>query len=244
MFFWSAVSCSVKESRDSSPCTLLEYSSDRSPLTVSLWRGDMCLDEVSSQEPGVFEFTLERGGVLVTALTGVSRSSYRGGVLSIAGGSAVDSIYAYCDSVDCSGELVRDTVVSHKQFATVTISLNISPMHDRFPDSLHIISEWDGLDVRTMEAVRGDYRHTIVCRGVKHSFRILRQGDDSLILRLISRTAGIVDDVKLGEMLRKAGYSWKDEDLKDIGICIEEASTRLRIVITDWIGGDPLIVEI
>lgn len=244
LFFLSSVSCSVREPRDGGPCTLYEDSGDMNPLTVSLWCEGMCLDEVFSREPRVFEFTLERGGVLVTALTGASLSSYRDGVLSLAGEAAVDSVFAYRDSVDCSGEWMRDTVARHKQFATVTMSLNISPRHERFPDSLRIISAWGGLDVRTMEAVRGSYGHTIVCMGIEQSFRILRQGDDSLILRLISRTDGIIDDVPLGRLLQQAGYSWKDDDLEDIEIGVDEASSKIRIIINNWIGGDQVILEI
>ena len=238
------LSCTVVENRDGGPCTLYESSGDMRPVNVSLWRAGIDVDGASSDVPADFEFTVEREDYLVTAACEGRHTSYRDGIVSLAGESPVDSVYAYSRNLNCNCEWVCDTVTRHKQFATVTIAFNISPRHDRFPDSLRVISTWDGLDVRTMRPVRGDYGHTFVCTGIEQSFRVLRQGDDSLILRLISRSMGVVDNVPLGRFLTRAGYSWDDEDLKDIRIEVEEAAAKLKLIILDWEDGEPLIIEI
>lgn len=238
------LSCTVVENRDGGPCTLYESSGDMRPVNVSLWRAGICEDGASSDSPADFEFTLEREDYLVTASSESPNTIVRDGVIYLQRESPVDSVYAYSRNLNCNCEWVCDTVARRKQFATVTIAFNISPRHDRFPDSLRVISNWDGLDVRTMRPVRGDYGHTFVCTGIEQSFRILRQGDDSLVLRLISRTKGIVDDVPLGRFLSRAGYSWGDEDLKDVKIEIEEAAAKLKLIILDWEDGEPLIIEI
>lgn len=236
--------CTVVENRGNGPCTLYENSGDMRPVNVSLWRAGICEDGAASDSPADFEFTLEREDYLVTASSESPNTIVRDGVIYLQRESPVDSVYAYSRSINCNAEWVCDTVARRKQFATVTIAFNISPRHDRFPDSLRVISNWDGLDIRTMRPVSGDYGHTFVCTGIEQSFRVLRQGDDSLILRLISRSMGVVDNVPLGRFLTRAGYSWDDEDLKDIRIEVEEAAAKLKLIILDWEDGEPLIIEI
>lgn len=190
-------------------------------------------------------FVLPKTEYTICAAAGQSNTDFSSdGNVRCSSGSAMDAVYALVDKVRVEGEFTGFECDFRRQFANVTVAFNISPRHERFPDSLSVISKWNGIDIHTMHPVSGDYGHTFVCTGIEQTFRVLHQGDDSLLLRLISRTKGVVDDVPLGRFLALAGYSWEDENLKDIRIEIDEASAKIRIIILDWMDGEPLVVEI
>lgn len=244
MALFIVTSCSVKESRDGSPCTLYVDSGDMCPLTVALWKGDDIIDAAASDKPKVFEFTVKRSDLLLVTAYRARTSSYYNGVLTLRDNAPVDSVYAYHKEVDCNWEMQRDTVNQCKQFATVTININIRPGHEYYPDSLRIRSLWCGVNVNNYKSVAGSYSCTFVNTGVQQSFRVLRQGDDYLKLDFLRKHLGVVTTINLGEMLDEAGYDWTEDDLKDIEVSIDAAATRLVITIKDWSTGNPIVIEI
>lgn len=246
-------SCTVLEDRTPCPGQLIV---DIREIHREMEEGTMRLDVLSADGATVASrlvntdgtdtllFVLPKTEYTICAAAGQDNTDFSpDGQTLRSSGSGMDAVYALVDKVSVEGEFTDFECDFRKQFANVTVAFNISYRHERFPDSLSVISQWNGIDIHTMRPVRGDYGHTFVCTGIEQTFRVLRQGDDSLILRLTSRTKGVVDDVPLGRLLALAGYSWEDENLKDIRIEIDEASAKIRISILDWMDGEPLVIE-
>lgn len=234
------VSCSVKEDREECPCWLdIVVSGCRSisrNVTVSAWNPEMVFSEGIDilDYPEGYERTVPKGYVTVTAFAGRRSQEFSGESLLIPDGLPCDSLYARHALVDCRGEFARDTVILHKQFATVYLKIDQLEDGDPYPYVLVLRSAFDGLRLTDCSPHAGAW--TLPLEALPDGtfrFRVPRQGDGSLSIDLV--LAGeTVDRYPVGEHILRAGYSWLSEDLEDIYIGMDYGGSEPHITIEPW----------
>lgn len=241
----SLAGCSVKEDRGGCPCWLeVAVSGCRTVsrnVTVSAWNPGMLFSEGIDvlDYPDGYERTVPKGYVTVTAFGGRKVQELSGESLVIPAGLPCDSLYAHHSLVDCSGEFARDSVVLHKQFATVYLRIDNLPEEEPYPYGLILRSAFDGLRLTDCSPHAGTWTLSLdrLPDGT-YRFRVPRQGDGSLSFDLLYK-GNKVDEYPIGEHILRAGYSWLSEDLEDIYIGMDYGGSEPRITIEPWDEGSP-----
>ena len=235
--------CSVKEDRKPCPCWLdiavsgcLTLSRN---LTVSVWNGGLVFTEGIDiiDYPDMYERTVPKGYVTVAAFSGRRVQEMEGESLVIPDGKPCDSLFVHHALVDCRGEFARDSVILHKQFATVFLTIENRPEGSAYPYGLVLRSAFDGLRVTDCTPHPGPW--TLPLQPLSdgsYRFRVPRQGDGSLILELIADGTP-ADEYPIGEHIVRAGYSWYSEDLDDIHITMDYGRSEPHILIERWLDG-------
>ena len=234
----SLLSCSVKEDRDGCPCWLdIDLSGcERFTDMVSLkgWTADSNVLGDNVYKPDfdhLFEAEVPRGSVSYCASSGLEASLRSGMSVVIPEGAQSDMLYAYRADVITLGETAYDKVCLHKQYATVLMKFE----DESTVRSITVRSDWNGLDLATLQPVRGTFSYTPAqSEDRTWSLRLPRQGDDSLTMEVTDLTTGRPETFDLGEIISKTGYDWTAEDLDDIYIGIDWARGEVSIRIEGW----------
>lgn len=245
--FLAGVSCSVKEDRSECPALLI-VSLDRIPsalrdvpirLEVAAgetlrWQADVMAGD------GSVTLHVPRGPIRIDAVWEAGSPS---GVKAILppSGSEADSLFAYRAFLECRSESVADTVFLHKQWCRLSLRLLNAQMWENY--HFEITGNWNGLRLDPLEPIPGPLR--IQPRRVwedRYEARILRQGDDSLQLEVFGSDSGpkAVASYPLGRMMREAGFSWQDEDLKDVNLTLDPTRAVLEVEIAPWDESRPI----
>jgi hypothetical protein len=247
----AAASCSIKEDRQPCPCWL-RMDFGRCPpqsVTVSAWNGSELFSErIAVQDysaEGSYEKTVAKGYVNTSVTSGERKMVRSGSVLKIPVGCDADSLWAHAGRVDCSEESATDTVILHKQFARVFVSVK---MHQDkgYPYTLTACSDVAGMDLRDLSPVEGEFRHDLkigeegICM-----FCIPRQKEDGGELRIVIHEQGrAVEAIPLAAWIEGMGYSWIKKDLDDIYIGVDYARAEVSIAVQGWAEGHSFKVEI
>ena len=241
-------SCSVREDRSPCPCyltvvldragkQLLWYGMDS--LTVSAQGGtDYLRSEPVETErcPDGVEWQTPKEWIRVGAYAGAVTAVRTADALLIPYGAEADSLFAYSARIDCQGETAIDTVVMHKQFATLT--LEIKGASEDYPLLLEAESRWAGWDRFSFEPLLGRFRATAIrLREGLYRTRLPRQGDDGFVLHAAGWDGVPLYDFALGKEIAAKGYDWHARDLADIHVTIDYARSTLDIRISDWEDG-------
>ena len=240
-------SCTVKEARVPCPSYLNVSFADRDQVPegaevnllgwndAELFRA--CID-IADYDPywvrGVHKQIL-----LLSAYRGVEKVKDDGHYVLITPGNQADSLYAFHDEVDCTGDMGYSEVTFRKQFCTVHLDIlrSASQMKDfRFM----VEGNTCGFDLLSFEAVSGSFRCEPVAAGGARvvDFRIPRQVDDSMTVTLWMRTeSGNYENLgtfPLGEYIVRTGYNWSAEELQDIYIVIDLVLGQITIQVEGW----------
>ncbi|MDT3361216.1 MAG: hypothetical protein LIR31_04415 [Bacteroidota bacterium] len=251
LFFLVAASCSVKEVREDCPCVLSIYPDDKleSDVYRTISSSFSIIDSVNEDRysSGSFGSDVFSGGkpcklkipkarVNLSCIFGIRKMKGDGSVLRISEGSQADSVYIYGSSIDCTGEQATDTLNLAKQWCSMRISFKKSD--DWKPESCTLKSEWDGFDINTLLATKGDF--SFKAEQVEEgSFqaRIPRQGNDSLTLSYTYDNGHNVLSTKsfpIGEYIAKARYDWMKKNLDDLVVLIDRSEIRVEVVVANW----------
>ena len=232
-------SCSIKEDRDDCPCILSvqvdsKQGEGSEPSALDLRIDSGWERHVPSGEYGSsYEVAVPRGISNVSALSGSEGMSASGTVLAYAGEGSYPALFARSETVDCRGETASDTVRLYKQFANIAIML------DNPSRPMTLKSGWNGLDIKTLEPVKGAFAATPAPFGDDCVItRVPRQGDSSLRLEFLDGDGLTADSVDLGEVLERAGYDWGKRSLDDIIVTLESAAPSIAVEIIDWADGE------
>ena len=235
------VSCTVKEDRSVCPCVLevefLDKEQIKGPVLLVGW----------TQQEQVFEDTIDAAGhqgpyvrkvprsmMSFGAVAGISDCEHTGHYVIIPQSQECDSLYAYTDTVDCTGEKALTTVVFHKQFATVNLRFSNGTLAAQ-DYSFVVESNSSGMDVLTCKPVEGAFRfEPEVDDGGSVRFRIPRQGDDTLVLTVRHLSSGASARFALGKYICSIGYDWEADDLQDIYITLDIARGKVGVGVADW----------
>lgn len=242
-------SCSVFDDRADCPSRLTVWydlfpgdveSAERNLyLTVKDINGIAYSDPVNADDyPQGTVIEVGRGPAIVSAYTGVDVMERQGDVLVIPDGMECDSLYLHIGYPDCCEDEAEDHVQTHKQFCNLRVIVEGGEVWEG--DGLwSLFSNWNGLDVFTGQPVEGNLTSYLryIGDGVWEG-RIIRQGDDSLILEFTGPTGEPIH-IDLGQVMADAGYDWTAIDLEDFTIYIRLAEGGVVWSIAPWEdGGD------
>lgn len=232
------VSCSVKEDRTGCPCLLevefVEMDSIKDPVWIIGWQtAEVFRDNVITADyPERYTRRVPKGMLAFGAVEGLVTNNHSGHSVIIPEGYECDSLYAFSDYVDCTGERGHTAVTFHKQFATVNITVGGNAAVQGY--AFVFESNSCGIDLLTCRAVEGKFRFEPDFTGSDSiSFRIPRQCDDGLTLT-VSHPSGDSSVFALGEYIRSIGYDWDATDLQDIYITLDVVRGRISIGVAEW----------
>ena len=235
----AGTACSVKEERSGCPCYLhVSFAApDTSGTAVLLgWDGTPLFREqvrIERHRP-YWVRPIEKGTFTLTACKGVDAASLDGHQVTFRSGQQSDSLYAFHEPVDATGDLAYADVRFRKQFATVF--LDIRKPADQIRSCTFLVEgNTCGFDLLDFKPVPGPFRfipkpeegQSIV------SFRIPRQSDNSITVTVV-REAAASARIPLGELIEKLGYRWDTEELQDIYVAVDIVFGTVEIGIAGW----------
>ena len=233
-----AVSCTVKEDRIPCPCYLnvsfADRGSIRHPVTLLGWAGNEVFREtinVEEHEP-YWVKAVEKGTLTLSAVTGNNTSRVLGHTVTIPSGSQADSLYAFHEDVDCTGEMAYAEVKLHKQFATVRVDINQSASQMK-QFRFNVEGNSCGFDLLDYSPVEGPYRFSPEATSRTVDFRIPRQADSEMTFEIVHNGERI-GIFPLGKYIERTGYNWNAEDLQDIFITIDLVIGQIIISVEGW----------
>ena len=239
-----AASCSIKEDRRPCPCWLdidiTGCASHTTEVALSAWDTDnLFSDKVAVADyPDAYEKTVTKGMVMTSAYCGLSQSSVSGSRIVIPEGCQSDMLFAHSNVVDCTGESARDSVILHKQYATVFLSMKDGQARESLK-TMEVRGNVCGIDYVTLEPADGSFRFmTESDSNSTWTFRLPRQREDSELTLVTFVEGEPKDELSLDEWIAKSGYSWLDKDLKDIYINVDYAVGKVSVVIQGWADGE------
>lgn len=241
-------SCSVKEDREPCPCYLNVSFQDREHITSEVRMTGYRETEVFRAGIDVAEYdpywvkAIHKGMLEFAAWKGVENSKDNGHFVTIDIGSQCDSLYAFHEEVDATGEMAYADVLFHKQFCTVHLDIMKRPAEMQ---GYHFLVEGNtcGFDMFDFKPVAGAFRYDAVAASGQRivDFRIPRQADNSMMVTVDYHYGdGKVEpiaELPLGRYIAETGYNWSTEDLQDIYIMVDLVVGRLLISVDGWEDG-------
>ena len=232
--------CTVKEDRNPCPCNLTISFSDQDatgPVELLGWDSETVFRDHVRIEDCRPEWSrpVRKGIFILSACKGIANGSVpTGHEIRIPVNCQADSLYAYFEEMDATGDYVHANVTLRKQFATVFLDIR------KTEETVHachfqVDGNTCGFDVLDFSPITGPFRfepvpalgETVV------AFRIPRQADDSLAITIDPEDAPKVR-FPLGEYIRQIGYNWKAEELQDIFLSIDLARGLVDLRVADW----------
>lgn len=231
--------CSVKEDRGECPCSLRLVFDDAClsgpvDLACMLLNADMA--SVSSYGEIPDEITLDVPRCLADMcvnVSGVGLMNESGG-LDIAEGYDCPPVFCCRTEVDCRRDYAEGVIDFHKNYAELSCVLEHS---ETLGTGLgySVAGNVCGYDAGG-SPVAGPFQCTLKCRKNSSGTMLAevalpRQTDNSLKLKVSAPDGELLREFALGEYIAASGYDWSAEDLEDMVIRINIASTTLSVNI-------------
>ena len=235
----AGTACSVKEDRGPCPCYLQVSFTDPDAAGEAQmlgWDEDRLFRDMVRIEEARPTWTkpVRKGILVLSACTGMDESFPEGRQMRIPPGFQADSLYAWFEEVDATGDLAYAKVSFRKQFATVFLDI-------RKPADVVRTCRFDvegnscGFDLLDFSPVAGTFRCAPVPRDGEEivTFRVPRQGDTGLSVTIRPEDAPSAR-FPLGEYIERLGYNWKTEELQDIYVAIDLVRGLVDVRVADW----------
>ena len=232
--------CTVKENRSGCPCDLLirptEKLKTEGSVVVSLVQdGTVVKQEMLSREDfesGNCMITVSRKPTMITVFTGItSMNLLKGRKLDIKTENQCDELFSSSTSTDLTGESMEYRVSLHKNFARLLLTV----YNLKEGMTLGISGKVSGYDLLDAAPYEGTFN--CLPEGDKGSMdyciRLPRQLDDDLSLNVVAGGEK-VRSIALGALIASSGYSFKDEDLKDISMTVDLEKSYASLIIEGW----------
>ena len=236
-------SCSIKTDRTACPglvCLTLR-GGDEDLMQVFAEGVSSCYEGQISKNGDTAElsFEIERGPLSLSVMSGLHACSLEDGKVVIEQGSEMDEIYAFSDSLGVYSDIEEYSVVVHKQFALLYLTI-IESEREAYPFYVKVKGNVCGMDYRNLSPVRGPFSrmvHPVI--GEYHVICLPRQSDDSLELEFYDKDMTKADDapvdkVALGDYIKAAGYDWEREDLEDLYVKVDYTNAGVSVQIREW----------
>ena len=246
----AGTACTVKEDRGPCPCQLQVSFTDpdaAGEAEMLGWRDDRLFrDRVRIEESRPYwTKPVQKGTLFLSACKGIGEAFAEGRYMRIPPGSQADSLYAWFEEVDATGDLAFANVSFRKQFATVFLDIR-KPAEVVGACQFLVEGNSCGFDLLDFSPVAGPFRFAPVPRAGEQivTFRVPRQGDSKLSVT-IQPENGAPARFPLGEFIDRLGYSWKTEELQDIYVAVDLARGSVDVSIADWEEGTefPLVEQ-
>ena len=246
----AGTACSVKEDRGPCPCYLqVSFTDPEAAGEAEMlgWDDDRLFrDRVRIEEVRpVWTKPVRKGMLVLSACTGMDESFAEGRHMRIPPGSQADSLYAWFEEVDATGDLAYAKVSFRKQFATVFLDIR-KPADVVRSCRFDVEGNSCGFDLLDFSPVTGTFRCSPVPRDGEEivAFRVPRQGDSALAVTI--RPEGFPSArFPLGEFIDRLGYNWKTEELQDIYVAVDLARGLVDVRVANWEEGTvfPLVEQ-
>ena len=246
----ASTACTIKEDRGPCPCFLqVSFTDPDAAGEAELlgWDDDRLFrDRIRIEEARpAWTKPVRKGMLILSACTGMDESFPEGHQMRIPPGSQADSLYAWFEEVDATGDLAYAKVSFRKQFATVFLDI-------RKPADVVRSSRFDvegnscGFDLLDFSPVTGAFRFSAKPGDGEEivTFRIPRQGDSGLSVTIHPEGAPSAR-FPLGEYIDRLGYNWKTEELQDIYVAVDLVRGLVDVRVADWEDGTvfPLVEQ-
>ena len=180
--------------------------------------------------------------LMLSAHIGTRTSAANGHHILIPIGQQCDSLYAFQEMVDCTGDEAFSEVTLHKQFCTVSVDLMKPATGPNAISNYRFLVEGNtcGFDLHDFQPVGGAFRiEPMVPEGERIlSFRVPRQQDESLSLKVWLMMGDDrrveVGTFAIGHLIKRMGYDWTAIDLEDIFITIDLINGFITVSVADW----------
>lgn len=249
-FLAAGTACSVKEDRGPCPCYLQVSFTDpdaSGEVEILGWDDDRLFrDRVRIEDARpCWTKPVRKGSLFLSACTGMDGSFPEGRQMRIPPGSQADSLYAWFEEVDATGDLAYAKVSFRKQFATVFLDIR-KPAETVRSCQFLVDGNSCGFDLLDFTPVEGVFRFAPIPHDGEEivTFRIPRQGDTALSVTIRPEGAAPAR-FPLGEYIDRLGYNWKTEELQDIYVAVDLARAEVDIRVADWEDGTvfPLVEQ-
>ena len=236
-------SCSIKTDRTVCPglVRLTVAGGDEDLMQVFAQGASSCYEGQISKEGDTAElsFEIERGPLLLSVMSGIHGCELTDGKVMIGQGDEMDEIYACSDSLGLYFDIMEVSVILHKQFALLYLTI-IESESASYPFYVKVKGDVCGMDYTDMSPVRGPFSRLVhPVMGEYHVICLPRQADDSLELEFYDRDMTKADDapvdrIALGDYIKAAGYDWSREDLEDLYVNVDYTNAGVSVQIRDW----------
>lgn len=231
-----ACSCSVKEDRAQCPCCLtIDLSSmghqEEGALTLVYFDGkDTSYTGVKELDPALAELLVKVDRKKLKRGAWIMPGSVFKGRVTAPEGCDFPHVWMGCVEVDCREDEARDTILLHKRWCEVSVTLK-----GALPTSGIEASVEGNVCGYTAEGecIRGGSNVGVGLVKDAFSFSVPRQLDDSLILRMGNGEPSM-RVFALGRLLLEYGYDWDAEDLADVSIVLDLQRSSLDVTISAW----------
>ena len=238
----AAAACTVKEDRGTCPCYLqVSFADPEAAGEAEMlgWRDDRLFrDRIRIEESRPFwSRPVDKGRLFLSACTGIREAFAEGRQMRIPPGAQADSLYAWFEEVDATGDLASAKVSFRKQFATVFLDLR-KPAEIIGTFRFLVEGNSCGFDLLDFSPVEGRFRFEPIPRPGEEivTFRVPRQGDTSLSVTVRPEDS-VPARFPLGEYVERLGYNWKTEELQDIYVSVDLARGLVDVRVADWEDG-------
>ena len=256
---FSLVGCSIKESREECPSYLSVIMKANENVSGSAKLLGWTSEEVFNGEVEIkpedctWVRAVHKDLITLSALAGNHSDIITGHHLEIPYGHQADSLFAFHQVVDCTGEEAFAEVVFRKQFCTIHLDINQSASAlKRF--RFEVDGNVSGFDLLDFSVSEGPFHfEPSVTPGERVvDFRIPRQKDASMTVKVFclppqksasgpSLTAAedYIDMgvFALGEYIERTGYDWAAEALQDIYVRIDFVGLTVTVSVAGWEDG-------
>ena len=231
--------CTVKEDRNPCPCYLqVSFTDPDAAGEAELlgWDDDRLFRNrirIEEARPAWIK-PVRKGMLILSACTGMDESFPEGHHMRIPPGSQADSLYAWFEEVDATGDLAYAKVSFRKQFATIFLDIR-KPVEVVHSCRFDVEGNSCGFDLLDFSPVTGAFRFSAVPHDGEGivTFRIPRQGDSELSVTIRPEGAPSAR-FPLGEYIDRLGYNWKTEELQDIYVAVDLVRGLVDVRVADW----------
>ena len=230
----------IKEDRNPCPCSLMVSFSDSNAIgQVELlgWDSETVFRERIRIEDCRPEWkkSIRKGVFILSACKGIANSAVpTGHEIRIPLDHQSDSLYAYFEEVNATGDFAHANVIFRKQFATVFLDIRKTEetvCSCRF----QVNGNTCGFDLLNYSPIAGPFRfgpvptmgETVV------TFRIPRQADDSLAVTIQPKDSPAAI-FPLGQYIHQLGYNWNADELQDIFLSIDLSRGLVDLRVAEW----------
>ena len=235
-------SCSVLEDRDDCPCLLVLdlgvlRGQDRFPVTLAVsGQGGFFYTDTLWREDSRFDYYLEvpRGETVIYAVNAAGAFFVPGYGLKITSGAQCPKVWMSVRRLNLGAERCRDTLRLSKNYCLLDIRISESGNKTLgWPFLVEVSGRVDGYD-SAGNPVPGRFAAALwPSREGYAPVSVPRQVDNSLRLDITNST-GVLRSFALGEFIAESGYDWGAENLEDLPVQIDYASTSITIKIDLW----------
>ncbi len=230
------VSCSVLENRSDCPCDLfLDFNHescgvfDSLSVYVSSLRKTVTVRR-TEYASGLHVTVPRSDSDTLAVYPSLLEPFIHEGCFTLDAGSSCPQLYSFHLCFGAGGDSFRREVTMRRNYCDVDL-LFVSDSPEAYV--LELRSSFSGLETDGTPSPGLLRTHLAFDSSGRSRFRLLRQGDSSLMLEIIS-SGGAHRNIALGALLASGGYDWSAADLEDISVTIDCSSAKVTIECDEW----------